>query len=850
MPLPIPPPTLERDVSSGSTLMIIMHKVNSTRSQQILYPRNNNHTVPPAQRLSSLPEQVSRPDVSAMAVKRDESTDTLLGTNNITSAWAPPSAPITSRRVSILASQGPPDRPQPKSAPTAPAMSQRRATLHSDSFGGLRSRGDLDHVIESPGDKTASQFFETGSKAPKQDPGISGSSAGGKLQVPSMSNGRHSMAFPMLQRNSSSDPPGRLPPNQECQLDDDALFPRARGSRLEPEYGMWAKEEMAGLKPSSERPSGRTVSARGASSYSQYAASIKNPADTLSALDQNNSHSPNTIQKSGSNNSAQKDSISANAAAGGSSFPLVPVSRTTSDASQSTEKGFTQAASAQTTPLQIPPPNVSSSSQQGPMSTPMQNHSSKVPPESARSPNPNSFLPSHTHSQSLPSTSSAYPYVTSGETRVQLRPDNTSDPPLPPSRSSASQSHPGPGPSFPAYQQSATENSKVNYSTSANLSYSAQSQLAPQSQHQSLSTNHHYAMHSNMPLSSLPSSSLSPPDMLSSQNVNQSTSHMYHNPLDPRTDNTSQSQALNHPILPRTPSNQPNAANDVSSKPTGLFKASSNDSPTSGRRFDPSAFEKPDISGHEPSSLSTPPKQLETNKQPTPLLAPPSRVATASYTGRPQSSAGQPARTNSQAQTPTQATKPGPPLQDTESPPGLTPSSSKESLDEVLMTPASLNSGRDQAPASSSTDTLQRPEKSKRGIFGLFRTSSTKGGKGKEKEKEGSDKENLKGVNVKAEIRAYEARVPGPSQPTGRPESIFGSRRGRPASIMDAFAPMHTNSNKPTKATKPAKHAPPPISIPPLEHGVRLVSNKSKHYKAISIASQEALDGTAVSLRT
>ena len=49
-------------------------------------------------------------------------------------------------------------------------------------------------------------------------------------------------------------------------------------------------------------------------------------------------------------------------------------------------------------------------------------------------------------------------------------------------------------------------------------------------------------------------------------------------------------------------------------------------------------------------------------------------------------------------------------------------------------------------------------------------------------------------------------------------------------------------------SSRVSKHIPPPIAIPQHPSAYRLFSSKSKRYRAMSSASMEALDGTAVSI--
>ena len=195
-----------------------------------------------------------------------------------------------------------------------------------------------------------------------------------------------------------------------------------------------------------------------------------------------------------------------------------------------------------------------------------------------------------------------------------------------------------------------------------------------------------------------------------------------------------------------------------------------------------------------------------------------------------------------------------PKYQDVESPPPLvsTPSSSSHnSLEEVLMTPASMDPARVQTQPqartvdrSDSASQLSDREKKKGGIFGLFRSNSTKLIKDSKLRSTSKDPEPRR----RQSTTSYEQRhEPVSNQRSARPSS----RIIEPDSSQLRTSTRMSMSHRITQtysSSRVSKHIPPPIAIPQHPSAYRLFSSKSKRYRAMSSASMEALDGTAVSI--
>ena len=205
-------------------------------------------------------------------------------------------------------------------------------------------------------------------------------------------------------------------------------------------------------------------------------------------------------------------------------------------------------------------------------------------------------------------------------------------------------------------------------------------------------------------------------------------------------------------------------------------------------------------------------------------------------------------------------------MPDQDSPPPLTPSSSPSSVDEVLMTPYSLEAGRvsqAQAQTQQITITMERPEipKRKGGIFGLFRASSAKSAK------DGHEEHEEKGT----ESRRVSINGPGTGGFTGTGSSshpqrsdgikLRSSRQPPPTPTQPSMSDvdvvkmkdrnriehsMHRGGGGNGKRTKPI---PAPIVIPPAPGSKHPIPIRlfTKRYRTVSSASLEALDGTAVS---
>lgn len=180
-------------------------------------------------------------------------------------------------------------------------------------------------------------------------------------------------------------------------------------------------------------------------------------------------------------------------------------------------------------------------------------------------------------------------------------------------------------------------------------------------------------------------------------------------------------------------------------------------------------------------------------------------------------------------------------LPEFDSPPPLTPSSSRDSHEDILMTPSSLDPSKGSIQPQRLSISIQRPEEppKKKGIFGLFRSKS----------KEARDREQVEGD-------APRLQTPGPSQRSGGGNKLRSARQppGSAAAGLNGKSEF-SHAPEPSRYERPI---PPPISIPPPSaftfvgggelspskfHSVRV---RSKRWRTVSSASVEALDGTAV----
>ncbi len=180
-----------------------------------------------------------------------------------------------------------------------------------------------------------------------------------------------------------------------------------------------------------------------------------------------------------------------------------------------------------------------------------------------------------------------------------------------------------------------------------------------------------------------------------------------------------------------------------------------------------------------------------------------------------------------------------PHLPEFDSPPPLTPSSSRDSHEDILMTPSSLDPAKGSVQPQRLSISIQRQEEppKKKGLFGLFRSKS----------KEAREREQVEG-------EAPRQITPGPSQRSGGGNKLRSTRQppGSAVAGLNGKAEL-SHAPEPSRYERPI---PPPISIPPPSaftfagelspskfHAVRV---RSKRYRTVSSASVEALDGTAV----
>lgn len=572
---------------------------------------------------------------------------------------------------------------------------------------------------------------------------------------------------------------------------------------------------------------------------------------------------PTSVSRAASNNSNNSPSQRtlpqvAGASQGGLFPPPGAVSRTPSNNSQVTMPGY--------------------SYQQGPQPSSTQGHYAMQHPavqattmyssaQNSSAASRSSFIPSNqqqhvtpAHSQpqphSQPQHSSSYPYSTSNVSLQNVLP--RSDVRSSPSMSSQQQQQ-----QYPMHPSSSSQN--VHYSSNPSTYSHADTHTQPQTQGVS-SASVYYAS-----LSSHPSSHTASANAAQPPNPAAASSQQSH-PSAPMYNNTSSRALETKPPQQQ----QPPSAQKVSTpqQPTGEVPSYASDGYESSRTprpYDYPSNQRPPSSSYqatsyltatapqptsvkspEPTSRHVSDSSVSVNRQQTPHQADVPSAATprSSVMQMPATqSITQPTPVRSQqdsaASTATRVALPGlasnrpsSRLQEFDSPPPLTPStSSHESHEEILMTPSSLDTAKvEQQEVSVS---IQRPEKKKAGgIFGMFRSTS-------KSPKEPRELDESKEHEHEQDSRR--THTPGPSQ---RPEggNKLRSTKVPPAAAANPLKAEAVPVKEPAKLTKAsARHVPPPIAIPPNALAVRLVSSKSKRYRTMSAASLEALDGTAVS---
>ncbi|KAL5511258.1 hypothetical protein ACEPAH_4473 [Sanghuangporus vaninii] len=594
------------------------------------------------------------------------------------------------------------------------------------------------------------------------------------------------------------------------------------------------------IKPAMGAPHGT-----GFSSYSQSVFGLT--AEQIRTGSQDQHSAP--MSRAPSNNSTRSPSRRAMQLppeVSGDAASFMPISRTASDASHTTETWERQqflSPNSQPHAYASHLPNQHRPAQSTPASTTLKApSSSRVKHESLTNFHAQSVPHTHSHSQSLPQQMSLPYRNNSSKDDVDISShDNFTN-------ARAKPHIPGTAldVSHQQYPPAQVAQSKTVYNPSTNASLPVQSQ-------QMLSTVQDHRPPSRSPMNANNVSSYSaavatqdaisqmPSTMLShQQSTHQSNNSMYHNYSTSRNVSAHQSQhfqqslSSTRTVPPQHTSTQPS---NVTAKPAGPPRpANSSVYVTSTHRSGPFVEDSPSSVG-EGLSLDSPPLS-----KPLPQF-PNERPARQSTYSRPQSQTGPPtpvAHNTHQGQSITEIQR----TPRAESPPPLTPSSSHESHEEILMTPASLDQARGQVDIHTPTESSHRPEKKKGGgLLRLFRSSSTKSTKDKE-------------IRDRLEPKEQEARkqVPG-SQRDQRTESLNKPRSTRPPTIVltaesepNLIPPNAgtTPSNLQVKQPRASRHVPPPISIPtPDAIPFRLFSSKSRRYRTMSAASMEAVDGTA-----
>ncbi|KAL5489919.1 hypothetical protein ACEPAI_4751 [Sanghuangporus weigelae] len=595
------------------------------------------------------------------------------------------------------------------------------------------------------------------------------------------------------------------------------------------------------IKPAVSAPHGT-----GFSSYSQSVFGLAAEQARNGSQDQYSA----PMSRAPSNNSTRSPSRRAmqlppEASGGAASF--MSVSRSASDASHTTETWERQqflSPHSQPHAHASHLPNQHRPAQSTPASTTLKApSSSRVKHESLTNFHAQSVPHTHSHSQSLPQQMSLPYRNNSSKDDVDISSHDN----LPSARAKSHIPGTTPDVSHQQYPPAQVTQSKTGYNPSTNASIPVQSQ-------QMLSTIQDHRPPSRSPMNTNNVSSYSaavasqdaisqmPSTMLShQQSTHQSNNSMYHNHSTSRNVSAHQSQHYQQSLnSTRTapPQHTSTQSSNVTAKPAGPPRpANSSIYVTSTHRSGPFVEDSPSSAGGglslDSPLLSKPLPQFPNER--------PARQPTYS---RPQSQIGPPtpmAHNTHQSQPITENQR----TPRADSPPPLTPSSSHESHEEILMTPASLDQARGQVDVHTPTESSHRPEKKKGGgLLRLFRSSSTKSTKDKE-------------IRDRLESKEQEARkqVPGSQRDQQRTESLNKPRSTRPPTIVLTAEPEPNlippnagtmPSNLQVKQPRATRHVPPPISIPtPDAIPFRLFSSKSRRYRTMSAASMEAVDGTA-----
>ena len=765
--------------------------------------------------------------------------------------WNKPSFEVVQPKlVSIYASQGPSDRTgyrvMQKTSSGQPSPDQRLpTTISAVPPAVIIQEGQPRSSLDQPSRRTSlSQPVIAPSMGPATTTSLGQTQPSRESPIPAQEprsiSGNNLPPFsappraPQLEKSLPTPTPnGMISPNPDILHASSAQNARQHAIPM-------AKQQPIDDRFESIKPLASTPHGAGFSSYSQHVFGA--PAEQMRTTSQDQQFPP--MSRAPSNNSTRSPSrraIHLPAEAPGGVASAVPVSRTASDASRTSETWEREqfiAPHNQRHAHSGPSHGQQRSGQPNPPPKPPL--SSRVKHESLTNFHAQSAPHTHSHSQSLPQQM-PLPYR-NNSSRDEI--DISDHDNLPNAR--ARPHIPGAA-SLQQYPSVQVPQSKPAYNPSINASIP----VHPQQTHPAISSAQEHRPPSRSQANAINVSSYSaatasqdaisqmPSNMLSHhQFAHQSNNPLYHNHSTARNIPAHQPQ---HSQQPQT-SARPQQSNPQTSNGAAKIAVSSrpaNSAVYVTYRSGPIVEDSPSSSGGGISLDSPPPNK------PLPQF-PNERPARQPTSNRPQSQIGPltPVGQNSYSPAENQKT---PRPQD--SPPPLTPSSSRESHEEILMTPASLDQTRGQVDVHTPTDSTHRSEKKKGGLLRLFRSSSTKSNKEKE-------------IRDRLEPKEQDARnkqVPGPGlqrDQQAQAESLNKPRSVRPPTIVLTAAepesnpiPPNTGSMPMTKQTSRAsRHVPPPISIPaPEAIPFRLFSSKSRRYRTMSAASMEAVDGTAVS---
>ncbi|KAI5123371.1 hypothetical protein M0805_001792 [Coniferiporia weirii] len=849
--LPVPPPLADRH-------------------DQVVYPRSAS-TVPTSQFQQPVPQNLSEESRADLNVPGD----TLIGSGHTTvsmTQWPEPFHPAmqSSKLVSIYASQGPPDRTPARSTQKLESSAQaaERPTTglsfshpSANGYGGLGRSSAQDRPSYRP-PTTVPEHASTPvlTSVPRPQSGLSA-----LPQAPSAVSLRHYMmsSQPQPPMNSTTHTTLTPDPDQHLRSDSGGMPSHVRtmvsGTSSQPPSAI-SPDPMSSAHVSYDRSSivptavlsqgigfGSSshpfVEVAGAQEAPQVAGQIQQPASVSRAASNNSTRSPKL------RDSSQLPIPSSNDA-----LPAMSAPRAVSDESGATETGGSRQPHSQPTQTHQGVPHsqqqVFPAAPAAPMYSSLLNSStSRASHDPSTTSHRHSVLLTQSHSQSHPQPlPSNYAHSTSNQEIFSNRHEDSSIGPtaahVPVSAAGfASQNSHNQQP----YNQQPHPYSNVSYNPSVNAHHHTQSQSHLQPELLMSSTGHVNST-SHMPTSRAHPSHPTPPavnpssqnlsTVLSSQSVHPSTT-LYHNHFSPRPNDTpTQTRPQNSNDTPKPPPQQNSSQVPYpSGKAPGPSPgpAASATYVTSTHQSGPFIDDSPSSLGLDISLDSLPPPNKPQPQQP----PPPSGHSDAQPTHtRPRSviaATSTPMRVISQVYPPNYNPARG---QSTDIPPPLTPSnSSRDSHEEILMTPSSLDPSGTQPQEITVTlqrSESQRSEKKKSGLFGLFRSNS----KSKEP-KEAKEQAGPRGYRTRRQTpaaqRTESVNQPRPTrQPLGTAEAAT-----KPTKADPVAAERHV------KHPRTQKHVPPPIAIPPHPIPYRLFTSKSKRYRTMSSASLEALDGTA-----